>query len=128
MLIIQMYSLLIWNQFKRNSDNSLQHLLPLAKGQPVLLLTTPSPKKVFPKKFNKDCSLCCKQGHISVDCNLCPENAHKKTGYKASDNALSAAPKASVVVFAIRQDTLKHYASRNAIWQPRKMRWFMLCY
>jgi hypothetical protein len=33
------------------------------KSQPVGLLTTPSPKNSFPKKFKKDCSLCGKQGH-----------------------------------------------------------------
>jgi hypothetical protein len=42
--------------------------------QPVLCLATSLPKKRFPKKLKKDCSLCGKQGHKSVDCFSCPEN------------------------------------------------------
>jgi hypothetical protein len=48
------------------------------KDTPVMLQSTN--KKKFPKQFKKNCSLCGKQGHKSVDCYSRPENAHKKPG------------------------------------------------
>jgi hypothetical protein len=66
----------------------------LGKSQPVILLTTP--KKAFPKKSKKDCSLCGKQGHNSVDCWNKPENASKNPGAKLPDKVLSATTKPSV--------------------------------
>jgi hypothetical protein len=59
------------------------------KTQPVLLLNTPSLEKSFPKKFKKDCSLCGKHGHKSVECFYHPENTHKNPGYKAPDKTLA---------------------------------------
>jgi hypothetical protein len=55
---------------------------------PVMLLATTPPKKKFTKPFKKDCSLCGKQGHKSVDCYTRPENAHKNPHNKAPNKAL----------------------------------------
>jgi hypothetical protein len=48
------------------------------------------------KSFKKDCSLCGKQGHKSVNCWNKSENAHNKPGAKIPDKALSATTKSSV--------------------------------
>jgi hypothetical protein len=62
-----------------------------SKG-PVLLLSSASlTKKKFTKPFNKDCSLCGKQGHKSVDCYTRPENAHKNPHNKVGNKALVTA-------------------------------------
>jgi hypothetical protein len=56
------------------------------KSQPVLLLTTP--KKSFPKRFKKYCSLCGIQGNKSVHCWNKPESARKIPGAKLPDKAI----------------------------------------
>jgi hypothetical protein len=97
LLTIRFSLLLLWNQFRRNSDRnfaSSKKTSTPGKSQPVLLLTTP--KKSFQKQFKKDCSLCGKQGHKSVDCWNKPENAHKKPSAKLPDKALSVTTKSSV--------------------------------
>jgi hypothetical protein len=75
---------------------------------PVMLLTTgtfPSKNK-FTKPFKKDCSLCGKQGHKSVDCYNRPENAHKNPHTKAVSKALVAAnPSRSTVSWTYCQKT-----------------------
>jgi hypothetical protein len=58
-----------------------------------------TPRKSFPKNFKKDCRLCGKQGHKSVDCWNKPENTHKKPGAKLPDKALSATTKSSITCY-----------------------------
>jgi hypothetical protein len=75
-----------------------------------------TPKTSFPKKFKKDCSLCGKQGHKSVECWNKPENAHKKAGAKLPDNALSATTKSSVTCSYCHKPghtELQRYKKRN---------------
>jgi hypothetical protein len=75
---------------------------------PVLLLTTgtsPTNKK-FTKPFKKDCSLCGKQGHKSVDCYTRPENAHKNPRNKANQKVLvTASPTRSTISCTYCQKT-----------------------
>jgi hypothetical protein len=47
----------VQEEFRQNYATYMHTPTP-GKSQPVLLLTTPSPKKSFPKTFKKDCSLC----------------------------------------------------------------------
>jgi hypothetical protein len=54
-------------------------------------------KKKFPKQFKKNCSLCGKQGHKSIDCYYRPENAHKNPGYmEAALTTTSLTPNAYI--------------------------------
>jgi hypothetical protein len=53
-----------------------------SKDTPVMHIT--STKKKLPKQFKKNCSLCGKQGHKSIECYSRTENAHKKPGYTAA--------------------------------------------
>jgi hypothetical protein len=77
------------------------------KGPVVLLTTGTSPTtKKFTKPFKKDCSLCGKQGHKSVDCYTCPENTHKNPRNKANPKALVAAsPPGSTISCTYCQNT-----------------------
>jgi hypothetical protein len=66
-----------------------------SKDTPVMLMRTT--KKKFPTQFKKNCSLCGKQGHKSVDCYSRSENAHKKPGYAAAAlTTTSSTPKADI--------------------------------
>jgi hypothetical protein len=78
----EIYSMLQLNKGRPSSSTS-------AKGPVVLLATgTSSTKKKFTKPFKKDCSLCGKQGHKSVDCYTHPEKAHKNPRNKVNQKAL----------------------------------------
>jgi hypothetical protein len=86
---------------------------------PVMLLTSGnSPSKKFTKPFKKDCSLCGKQGHKSVDCYSRLENAHKNPHNKAVTKALVAAssPRSTVTCTYLQKTghTVKQcYKNRN---------------
>jgi hypothetical protein len=79
----EIYSTLQLNKGRTSSTST--------KGPVVLLATTTPPtKKKFTKSFKKDCSLCGKQGHKSVDCYTRPENAYKNSRNKVNQQALVA--------------------------------------
>jgi hypothetical protein len=77
----EIYATLKHHQGKSSSNSSV---MLLATG------TTPTKNK-FTKPFKKDCSLCGKQGHKSVDCYTRPENAHNYPHRKATNKALVTA-------------------------------------
>jgi cobalamin biosynthesis Co2+ chelatase CbiK len=77
-----------------------------------MLLTTT--KKKFPKQFKKNCSLCGKEGHKSVDCYSNPENVHKKPGYKAAAlTTTSSTPKVDITC---------HYCNKRVILRNNVLR------
>jgi cobalamin biosynthesis Co2+ chelatase CbiK len=66
-----------------------------SKDKSVMLMTTT--KKKFPKQFKKNCSLCGKQEHKSIDCYSRPENAPKNPGYTAAAlTTTSSTPRADI--------------------------------
>jgi hypothetical protein len=83
----------VLKEFRQKFASSKKTSNP-GKSKHVLLL--PTPKKSSPKKLKKDCSLCGKKGHKSVDCWNKPEHAHKNPGAKLPDKTLSATTKSSV--------------------------------
>jgi hypothetical protein len=122
--------LLLWNQFKWNSDRSLpplrKHLHQVKVNlysciRPLRSLSQRNLRKIAVSVVNRDINQWIPGTNLRTHTRNLVLNCQKKPSLTLQSHQLP-------VLIVISQDTLTNNATRNATRQPRKMKSLMLCY